>query len=178
MGTVTLAEHAGNWWLVGGEEHVASLLYGDLDPNVTVVFTTCVTWDDLMAQWVPDAGGGSQPWVINPAIVARLKGQADPGSIIFGAWSAAMDDAAEEAIEAAAAWLAATPQGTLLLRQFRPATRVPGLDDLQRLRHQLVAAALERVGVAGDSIRADTAPAEDESAPNRLELVQQGLAAA
>ncbi len=174
MGTVTLAEHAGNWWLIDGEEHVAGLLYGSLEADVAVSFVTCVSWDDLMAQWQGSGGEGAQPWIINPAIIARLKGAADPGSITFAVWSAAMDDAAEEAIETAAAWLAGDPARSLQLRQFRPQTPPPGLADLQRLRYQLVAAALERVGAPSERIAAEVVDAEPAAEANRMELRHVG----
>jgi len=172
MADVTLVDLGGQVWLVGGEEHLDALLVGALPEGVTVALVPCAGRAEMNALWrahSPDAADGGQPWVLNPLITTRLLGRMGlrPGVLRFAPWSAALDAAATEAAAAAAAWLAANPDGRLVLRQFAPEPEVPGLSDLQRVRARLVAAALERAGADPARLRDEVlgaSPAGDDAA--------------
>ncbi len=179
MADVTLAECDGQIWLVGGDEHLHALLLNELPPGVEVVLLPCATRAELDGHWrrlTPEAPEGAQPWILNPAISKRILGRMglDSGRIGFQPWSAMLDAAAEDAVAAAAAWIAAHPDGGLLLRQFAADGAVPGHADLQRLRGQLVAAALQRAGVPEGRIRGETVPAAAPADAERLEIVTEG----
>ena len=153
---VTLAECEGQVWLVGGEEHLDALLIGRLAPELTVGLRHCATRAELFALWqelsptdtegAPGSTGAAQPWVINPLITARILGTLGlaTGRVRFTPWSAAIDEAGQQAVSAAASWLAANPGGRVLLRQ--EAATEAGQGELLRLRAQLVLAALVRAG--------------------------------
>ena len=156
---VVLAEADGQVWLVLGDEHIGTVLLGQLPDGVTVEILSVKNRAAVMALWWqlnPIASADRQPWIINPLLSRRVRGLVEPGrrSISFTPWSAMLDDAAHGAIADMAAH-----GGWLVLRQFRLASPAPGQADLQRLRLQLVRAALELAGIdpAGIADRIDLA---------------------
>ncbi len=175
MADVTLAEVGGQAWLVKGDEHVDGLLANNLPPTVSVEFVACATRADAWAIWhatSPEAEQGGMPWMIHPEVVRRIKGAFGGASCIrFTPWSAMLTDDAREAITAAAALLAADGTARLTLRQFRPAEPPPGLLDLQRLRGQLVIAALAAAGADTARLDTDTGPTDTPEDCERLDLV-------
>lgn len=178
MGRVVLAESGGQVWIVEGDEHVSELLVNELPDDVAVEFVTCDTPAAVFAMWrerSPGAAAGASPWVLNPAIVARIRRTLAPArrGVQFTPWSAMLDEAAQAELAAAAAWLDANPGGRLLLRQFAPAAPVPGQADLQRLRAQLVLAALLRAGAVMAAVADEMAAATAEADAERLDIITQ-----
>ncbi len=170
MADVTLAEAGGNVWLVDGEPYLDELLANLLPPTVSIEIVACADQQDVQALR-ERLGSTCEAWAIHPGIVRRIKNVLGPRSVMFSPWSAMMDGAAQDAIAAAAAWLESHAAVSLTLRQFALAAPMPGSADLQRLRGQLVAGALERAGVAPDRILLETIPAEADADADRLALI-------
>lgn len=181
MADVTLAELNGQMWVVGGEEHLDALLFNDLPEGVAVRFVTCATHAEMFGMWpgrLLDEMAGAQPWLLNTLIAARIRNQFGLGqrSVTFTPWSAMLDGAAQDTMAAAAAWLAQNPGGRLVLRQFAPASPVPGLADLQRLRAQLGAGALAGAGVAAGQVGDEMGDAEGAADTERLDILTEAPA--
>ncbi len=173
---VLLAEADGQLWVVLGDEHLGALLVNELPPEIPVELVRCATRADAFAMWhdrSPDAWEGGHPWLINPIIADRILrsfGQV-ARMLSFSQWSAMPDAGAEAELADAASWLAANPGGRLVLRQFAPDEPVPGQADLQRLRAQLVRAALGRKGADAARMADETARAATDADVERLEIV-------
>ena len=172
MTDIILAECGAATWLVAGERHMGDLMQNTLGPGITLSIVACGTMEQAMAMWAAgagaDAGAGSVPWMINPAIVGRIKRALAPPSIAFTPWSAMLDADAEAALSHMFASLAAGP---IVLRQFSPAEPPPGLADLQRLRAMLASAALQRAGADPAALRHETLAATNPGDEDRLDLV-------
>ena len=170
MTDIILAELNGNVWMVRGENHLDKLLSNELPDGVSIKFVACADRMAVRALWqehaVEQSDEGSEPWLLNPAIVTRIRGGLGPARIQFGPWSAMIDAAGQQAAATASAWLRANAGGRLTLRQFLPADVQPGLADLQRLRGQLAAAALDCAGRIDHETQAGEAADID-----RLDLV-------
>ena len=175
MADVTLAEVGGIAWLVAGDEHIDGILANMLPPTATIEVIAFPSRADAWAFWQeksPDAAAaGGMPWVINPAIMRRIKGSLGDQCIRFTPWSAMLTEEARALIATTAEWLASKPDARVTLRQFGPAEPPAGLADLQRLRGQLVSAAL--TGAGGDAARldAETAASDVPEDSERLDLV-------
>ena len=168
MSDIILAECGGNTWLVEGVEHLDDLMRNLLPAEVTVSFVTCATPEEALALWAgrrtADADEHAVPWMVNPAIVRRIRAAKAEPAIIFAPWSAMLDSDAEQLLAGLAGRM-------LTLRQFTPAEPPPGLGDLQRLRGMLVVAALVRAGADASALVHATAAAATPDDANRLELV-------
>ncbi len=174
MTRIVLAEFAGNVWLVRGDEHFDDLLANVLPETVALEFTTCESHDEVRAIWREHGdteNDGDEPWLLNPAIVRRIKGRYETQSVTFTPWSAMLDESALETVGAAATLLQANPTSRLSLRQFSPAETPPGLADLQRLRGQLLAGALTRAGADAASIDHETHTSDTPGDGDRIEFV-------
>ena len=153
MADVVLVELGDQLFLVGGERHLDALLAGTIAPDVTVESRVCATRAEMLALWhelSDDPADGAMPWILNPLLLARIRGAMGlaGGTVQFAPWSALLDAAAQAAVADTAAWMGRNPAGRVILRQFASAVAVPGEADLQRLRGQLVAGALATAGVA------------------------------
>ena len=174
MADVTLAEADGQTWLVAGDGHIDGLLANTLPPTTTVELIACATRAEAWAMWEatsPQALEGGMPWLIHPGIVRRLKGSLGDQCIRFTPWSAMLTDEARTLIASTAGSLAANPAGRLTLRQFCPAAPPPGLADLQRLRSQLVTAALTGAGADAARLEVETKHSEAPADCERFDLV-------
>ena len=174
MPDIILAEVNGGFWLVRGAQHVDDLLANRLAPDLTVEVVEVANRREISAMWTEhegDADPGGQPWIIHPAIGRRLKGVADPRSVVFTAWSAMLDAAAQEAIDGAGGWLRQNERGRLSMRQYAPAEAEPGLADLQRLRAQLVCGALARTGADAAAIDHETRPSRASGDIDRIDFI-------
>ncbi len=175
MADVTLAECGGTHWLVEGEQHLDELLMGSFSPDLTIEFVTCRDKSDLHRLWSElsaEAGPGRDPWAIHPGLIDRIRSISDPDrAVVFAAWSALIDAEGEAAIADTAARLAAEPALVLTLRQDAPPADAAGVADLQRLRAQLVVAALTRLGCDPGRLRQESVTPESEARPDRIELV-------
>jgi hypothetical protein len=172
MADITLAEWNERVWLVGGEGHIDDLLANTLAPEITIEIIACEQKSRVHELWElhcgPQQGFVGDPWLIHPAIVARIKRADAPQAVLFAAWSAALDAEAHAVIDAAAAWAAGNPEARITLIARHDPNGPAGLADLARLRGQLVAAALVTAGV--DASRIDQSLAEADAAADRVDL--------
>lgn len=174
MTRIVLAEFAGSVWLVRGDEHFDDLLANVLPKTITVEFTDCADLDEVRAMWREHGdteNEGEEPWLLNPAIVQRIKGRVDARYVSFTPWSAMLDAGARETVDATAGWLQANATARLLLRQFISAEAPAGMADLQSLRGQLLAGALARAGADAAGLDHETQLSDTPGDIDRIELV-------
>ncbi len=177
MADITLAEWNDRVWLVGGEDHIDDLLANTLSPEITIEIRQCEQKSEIHVLWhvLSDVQTTTaDPWMIHPAIVARIRRSQGPMVVVFTAWSAAIDADGQAMIATAAAWAEQNPDGSLsLVARYDPAGLAP-LADLARMRCQLVAAALGKSGVAAGRIThlLDDGPADSDSGSLELDVVQ------
>ena len=178
LADVVLAECHGQVWLVGGDEHIDGVLNGRLPDGVTVEYVTLESRGAVIEMWTrlsSQADDSGMPWMINPALLARLRGAFNPGvrSVTFPAWSVMLDGEAQRTLADAAMWSAADPGRRLRLRQFAVTAAEPGKADLQRLRGQLALGALVRAGVPADRVTEETEPATTAADAERLDVIEE-----
>ena len=174
MAEIVLAECNGNTWVVEGDQYVDDLLANTLPPSMTIRFIAVLNAAEAHRIWDRRASGdfdNTMPWMINPAIVRRIKGGLDSRTIVFSPWSAMLDADAADIIASTADWLRHHAPTRIALRQFCPDDAPAGLADLQRLRGQLVAGALARAGADAGALNQETGAPEDEGSTDRMELV-------
>jgi len=150
MADVTLAEFHGRVWLVGGEPYIDDLLANTLSKDATIELLPCETKSDVYAIWVQHCGHpleGSEPWMIHPAIVARIRRSSATHSVFFAEWSAKLDQDAHTVIASVAAWAMENPAAPLSLVEFLDPEGPKAIADLSRLRAQLVEDRLADAGV-------------------------------
>jgi hypothetical protein len=150
MADITLAEFHGRVWLVGGEPYIDDLLANTLAADISIELLPCEHKSEVHALWVqlcgqPETGG--DPWLINPAIVARIRRKSSNYSIFFAEWSAALDKDAHTVIASVAAWATDNAGTPLDLVEFLDPAGPKVIADLSRLRAQLVEDALVKAGV-------------------------------
>ena len=99
--------------------------------------------------------------MIHPAIVNRIRRASTGHCVIFGQWSALLDDDAHVVIRSAAEWAAKLPEANVTLISY-VAPEGPALTgDLAALRSGLIEAELTRLGIAHSRImRASKAPSD------------------
>jgi hypothetical protein len=150
MADITLAEFHGRVWLVGGEPLIDDLLANTLPKDVSIELVPCETKAHVHALWVQHCGepsGGAEPWMIHPAIVARIRRNSATNSVFFAEWSAKLDQDAHTVIASVAAWAQENPQAPLKLVEFLDPEGPAAIVDLSRLRAQLVEDRLVESGV-------------------------------
>ncbi len=155
MADITLAEASGRVWLVGGEPFIDDLLANTLSGDVSIEIIACEHKQDVLDLWLQLCGPqetGGDPWLIHPAIVARIRRASAGYSIFFAEWSARLDSDALAAIASAAGWAADNPAAGLDLIAFLDPGGPRAIADLARLRAQLIEDALIEHGVAAGRI--------------------------
>lgn len=158
MANILLAECGDGVWLVGGEAHLDDLLANTLPAGVSIELVACEHSADVRDLWVRHGGdsSGGMPWLVHPAIVARVKGTIRSTSpdhaVLFGPWSALLDPAALAVIAAAAAQTARDAAATVTLAEYLDPAGPPAIADLSHLRAQLIEDQLAGLGVARDRI--------------------------
>jgi hypothetical protein len=164
MADITLAEVHGRCWLVGGEAFIDDLLANTLAKHVTIEVLPCETKSDVHALWVQhcgEQGPGADPWMIHPAIVARIRRNAAGHSVFFAEWSARLDQDALTVIASAAAWALENPDAPITLVEFLDPDGPKAVADLSRLRAQMVEDQLVAGSVARERIgRASREPGD------------------
>ena len=121
MADITLAEFNGRVWLVGGEPYIDDLLANTLAAGVSIELVPCEQKSDVQALWVQHCGEPitpGDPWLIHPAIVARIRRTSPGNSVFFAEWSAALDKDARAVIASVAAWAMENHAATLDLVEF------------------------------------------------------------
>lgn len=182
MAELVLAECQGQVWLVNGDHHIDDVLNGRLPANVSVEYITLLNRGAVIDMWMrlsAEADENGMPWMINPALLGRLRGAFNPGvrSIGFAPWSVLLDASATATLTEVATWLAADETRRLRLRQFALDAAEPGKADLQRLRGQLVLAALTRAGVAPERVTEETVPTASAEECERMDVIEETGAA-
>ncbi len=153
MADIILAEHQGQFWLVSGEGYIDDLLANALANDVTIEFVACESQSDVTDLW--RAGGdpdtsSDQPWLIHPAIAARIRGALGDLSVVFTPWSAMLDDAARAVLVSAVARAGATMHVVLTRRPDADEAAAAG--DLAKLRLHLIEAHLATLGLPADRV--------------------------
>jgi outer membrane protein OmpA-like peptidoglycan-associated protein len=93
------------------------------------------------------------PWLIHPAIVARIRRNLSTNnSVFFAEWSVMLDRDAMTIISSVAAWTVANADATLELVEFLDPQGPKAIADLSRLRAQLIEDSLVEAGVARERI--------------------------
>ena len=150
MADVTLAECNGQVWLVGGEAYIDDLLANTLPGNISIEMVQCDSPSDISDLWAQhggNPGGGSMPWVINPAIVTRIRRRSPDYAVFFAQWSALLDPDALAVIQAAARLAQENPELPVRLVAFLDPAGPQAITDLSRLRAQLIEDRLAGHGV-------------------------------
>lgn len=178
MADIVLAEWNERVWLVGGEQHIDNLLANTLAPEITIEIIACEQKSRVHELWElycgPQTGFVGDPWLIHPAIVARIRRAGAPDAVLFPPWSAALDPDAHAVIDAAAAWAGQNPAARITLIARHDPNGPAGLTDLARLRGQLVSAALVTAGV--EAGRIDQSLGEADTAVDRVDIVTESPA--
>lgn len=155
MADITLAEFQGRVWLVGGEQYIDDLLANTLAGDVSIELLPCENKSDVQALWVQHCGqpnSPGDPWMIHPAIVARIRRSSSDYSVFFAEWSAMLDKDAHTVIASVAAWARENTQALLQLTEFLDPAGPKAIADLSRLRAQLVEDRLIEAGVLQERI--------------------------
>lgn len=180
MADITLAELHGRVWLVGGESYIDDLLANTLADDVTIELLPCETKSHVHELWVQHCGVsamGGDPWMIHPAIVARIRRNTAGQSVFFAEWSAKLDHDAIVLIASVAAWARENADAPITLVEFLDPAGPRAVADLSRLRAQMVEDQLVTGGVArgriGRAVRevGDVAGMAQES--QRIEITMQ-----
>jgi len=173
MADITLAEFDGRVWMVGGEPYLDDLLFNSLDRNISIEIIPCETKSQVQEMWLqmcgPQAVSGD-PWLIHPAIVARIRRGSSDYSVLFTEWSAMLDSQAHGEIAAVVTWAAANPGASFELVEFLVPGAPKGMADLSRLRAQLVEDKLVELGVTASLIsraQRDLPDADGKTADSR-----------
>ena len=156
MADIILAECNGQAWLVGGEQYIDDLLANTLSKDVSREVVTCQSNQDVNELWAQNnrqASGAGVPWMIHPAIFARVRrASAVDRSVFFGQWSAKLDDDALMTIRSAAGWAAQQEGYEVVLVRYVAVGAETGLAALADLRAGLVASQLEKQGIPKERI--------------------------
>lgn len=174
MADIVLAEYAGQAWLVRGEQHIDHLLANTLAGHISTVIIACESKSQVNALWWehegPDADE-SLMWLIHPAIVNRVRGISGEITVMFPAWSAAIDDVAQGRLRAAAQAMAQREGNMLTLVRFiapEAATMAMALADL---RCALLEAQLVALGIPSGRMARETRRPEQSGSDDRIDLI-------
>ena len=161
MADIVLAEHQGQSWLVSGEGHIDDLLANTLAPNLTIEFVACESKSAVTQLWKQYCGEPTlvvAPWIIHPAIAARVRRKSTGNRVLFTPWSALLDDDAKSVIATAAARAAESCGAGVVLTRYLEADDPQAITDLANLRSSLIEAQLVTLGVPPERIVRATGP--------------------
>lgn len=173
MADIILAECGTNGWLVCGEQYIDDLLANTLPAHVSIEVVTCESKSAVIELWTEYEGGDdpAMMWLIHPNIIRRARGQAGQLSVEFTAWSAAMDDRAESAMQTAADQMLHVETRRLSVVRYVDAAGLAAAGDMANLRASLIEARLAALGVAPSRIIRETQPPEQPGQMERIDLV-------
>jgi hypothetical protein len=159
LADITLAEFNGSVWLVGGEAHLDDLLANTLPAGVSIELVACERKIDVHDMWVRFCGVreyAGDPWIIHPAIVQRVRGQAPDAAadvaVMFAPWSVMPDEDGQRMVRAAAARAAAEPEIPVTLTEYLDPSAPPGAAELSGLRMRMIEDALETAGLPRERV--------------------------
>jgi hypothetical protein len=154
MADIVLAESGGQTWLITGDKFIDDLLAGTLPAHITLEFITCETYADIDRLWSQSGGataGSEAPWLINPAVVARIRGATEQ-SVVFTQWSAHLDDSARAVIGRFAAFATELASAQVVIVSHLMPDSAALQTDLASLRCAVIEAELIALGVAASRI--------------------------
>jgi hypothetical protein len=154
MADIVLAENGGQTWLVTGDKYIDDLLAGTLPAQITIEFVACDSYTEIDRLWSESGGanaGVDAPWLINPAIVARIRGTTEQ-RVAFTQWSAQLDEIARETIRRFAACATEIASAEVVLVSYLAADSAALHIDLANLRSAVIEAELTNLGVASSRI--------------------------
>ncbi len=155
MADVTLAELNGNVWLVGGEAHLDDLLANTLSKDVSIELVPCESKSDVHELWVQNCGEPAfpgNPWLIHPAIVARIKRSTPDYAVFFAQWSVLLDEDALTVIASAASWARQNPEASVLLAEYLDPAGPASIEGLSTLRAQMIEDKLAEHGLPRERV--------------------------
>ena len=155
MADITLAEFHGRVWLVGGEPYIDDLLANTLSRDVSIEIIPCEHKSQVQELWTQHCGPSpfaGDPWIIHPAIVARIRRSSSDYSIFFAQWSAMLDNDANTVIASVAAWACENVEAVLEIVEFLDPDGPKSIADLSRRRAQLGEEKLIASGIAPERI--------------------------
>lgn len=174
MADITLAELQDRVWLVGGEDRLDDLLANTLPPGITTEIVPCAAMEEVMDLWVRHCGPPRRtgdPWLINPAIVKRIRGSVADHAVAFPPWSALLDEAAEAVIQAAATLALSHPDLPVTLVEYRDEAAGRAIADLQQLRLMLIEERLTAHRIAASRIRRRTRGVDPAKESQRIDIL-------
>jgi hypothetical protein len=148
---IILIEYQGRAWLIRGERYIDDLLVNTLPQGIGIDIITCESEADVNDLWRQEGWGDSQgrtPWMIHPGIMKRLRRSQSEQCILFGQWSALLNDDALDTIRAIAVSAAETASASVFLISHTQPGQTQAMTDLTNLRYSLVESELARLGVA------------------------------
>ena len=179
---IVLAECNGTAWLVRGEQHIDDLLGNTLSRHVSIEIIACESKSAVDSLWHGfggglDEDGDEQMWLIHPAIVNRARRGVAAGrgeaTVVFAAWSAALDDAAQSALTIAVDAAAARPDAVLAVIRHVPDAAPPMAGEMANLRAGLLEAQLAALGVAPSRMLRETVAGTPETADHIILMVRE-----
>jgi hypothetical protein len=171
MADITLAEYGGSTWLVVGDDFIDDLLANTLPAGVTIELVACASKADVLAMWQRHAGEPGvvgDPWLIHPAIAARVRRGTSGHLVRFQPWSALLDPEALAVIATAVAAASAEPAATIELLLHDSADAPPMALEMARLRGRLIEEKLVETGLDRARIVPPTEPGIAESEAVRI----------
>jgi hypothetical protein len=148
---IILCAFKGRGWLVRGERYIDDLLINALARDVTIEIITCEAEsdvNDILFREGWDPANGRSPWMIHPGIMKRIRGSLDVPSIVFGQWSALLDDDAHAVLRDVAIAADEAAEVEVFVISYTRSGQPRAMTDLTNLRCSLIEAELERLGVA------------------------------
>lgn len=169
---VVLAELFGQAWLVRGEQHIDDLLRNMLHPDVSIEVVACESKSAIDALWYRwNDEPITEMWLIHPNILKRVLGNPAQSSIVFPAWSAALDDAASRVIDVAVKAAGERPDMRLALVRHVLPNGGSMAEDIGGLRCTLIEGRLVEAGVAAARLVRETVPAASAADSERIDLL-------
>ena len=171
MADIVLAEHRGHIWLVSGERYIDDLLANTLPGDISIEIVACELHADVNDLWSRSGDQSDSPWMINPAIVRRIKQATAGNSVLFGQLSIMLDDEARSAIAAAVNKALLHSGSDVVLASFVEPGSPRMMIDLANLRCSVIETELVAQGVALTRISRSTRDFSAEHGANARDLI-------
>jgi hypothetical protein len=147
------------------------LLYGNLPAHISIEVVVCQSKSAVDAMYFENGGEDiSDMWLIHPGIVRRSRGLAESLVVQFAEWSAALDERANDVLQAAAA-STETKAGVLALVRYQAGDAPAMVIGMADLRSGMMEGRLIALGVDPARLVRETKPLDDAAQGDRIELV-------